>query len=328
MGLQELFLKLEFSWHEFSGYSDVEQLIEKEHTLRTVSKQGGFTLIELLVVIAIIAILSAILFPVFARAKAAALQTSCAAGTKQQATSLLLYQTDYDDRFPQGLSKVAGSRVWAGVGWAGQTYPYLRSAAVYACASDVPASNDPKNARVSYTININLTTGPSLVDSPSGGSDGGLATDELTNPSKTVAFFEVSGYSVNLTETREGADTGNTSKNFSPSANGLDHRLYGQLQWRTKAENQYVTGYLGGRVPSDPVGTQFASANGRHPGGSNYVFADGHLGRRMGASVSSGLPALAPSCPQDNFPPTSLCFGKFRAAGSEYSSDVVTFSSL
>jgi len=60
----------------------------------------GFTLIELLVVIAIIAILAAILFPVFARAREKARQTSCTANLKQLALGMLMYAQDYDERFP------------------------------------------------------------------------------------------------------------------------------------------------------------------------------------------------------------------------------------
>jgi prepilin-type N-terminal cleavage/methylation domain-containing protein/prepilin-type processing-associated H-X9-DG protein len=60
----------------------------------------GFTLIELLVVIAIIAILAAILFPVFAQAKAAAKKISCVSNTKQTALAALMYSNDYDDGLP------------------------------------------------------------------------------------------------------------------------------------------------------------------------------------------------------------------------------------
>jgi len=62
--------------------------------------QNGFTLIELLVVIAIIAILAAILFPVFARAKQAAKQTACLSNAKQIGTCQKMYMTDYDDMAP------------------------------------------------------------------------------------------------------------------------------------------------------------------------------------------------------------------------------------
>lgn len=61
----------------------------------------AFTLIELLVVIAIIAILAAILFPVFAQAKAAAKQVHCVSNTKQTALAALMYATDYDDVIPR-----------------------------------------------------------------------------------------------------------------------------------------------------------------------------------------------------------------------------------
>src|SRR5687767_14347260 len=60
----------------------------------------AFTLIELLVVIAIIAILAAILFPVFARAKEAAKKSSCLSNLKQIALGFNMYVTDFDDRMP------------------------------------------------------------------------------------------------------------------------------------------------------------------------------------------------------------------------------------
>ncbi len=64
----------------------------------------AFTLIELLVVIAIIAILAAILFPVFAQAKEAAKKTACLTNYKQTGTAMLIYTTDANDEFPQGYS--------------------------------------------------------------------------------------------------------------------------------------------------------------------------------------------------------------------------------
>jgi prepilin-type N-terminal cleavage/methylation domain-containing protein len=63
----------------------------------------GFTLIELLVVIAIIGILAALLFPVFARAKAQAKQTSCLSNLKQIGSAITLYMGDYDDVFPHAV---------------------------------------------------------------------------------------------------------------------------------------------------------------------------------------------------------------------------------
>src|SRR5688500_5289609 len=68
--------------------------------VRTAAKRG-FTLIELLVVIAIIAILAAILFPVFARAREAARKTTCQSNLKQISTGVRMYMQDYDEFFPR-----------------------------------------------------------------------------------------------------------------------------------------------------------------------------------------------------------------------------------
>ncbi len=73
-------------------------------------KQKGFTLIELLVVIAIIAILAAILFPVFSQAREKARQTSCLSNFKQIGLSVRMYSQDYDEKFPMGT--YPGPRNW------------------------------------------------------------------------------------------------------------------------------------------------------------------------------------------------------------------------
>ena len=71
-------------------------------------RRNGFTLIELLVVIAIIAILAAILFPVFARAREKARQASCQSNLKQLTLGLLMYAQDYDTRYPIGSYTATG----------------------------------------------------------------------------------------------------------------------------------------------------------------------------------------------------------------------------
>jgi len=99
--------------------------------------RSGFTLIELLVVIAIIAILAAILFPVFAQAREKARQTSCLSNEKQLALGMLQYAQDYDETYPIGFT----SDNPAGWGlpqdsWPAKIQPYLKNFQVFACPSD------------------------------------------------------------------------------------------------------------------------------------------------------------------------------------------------
>jgi len=95
-------------------------------------KRHGFTLIELLVVIAIIAILAAILFPVFARAREQARKTSCLSNTKQIALAFNMYQTDHDSAYPSvyddNLGYTKGRIIWAD-----KIYPYVKNRQIFVC---------------------------------------------------------------------------------------------------------------------------------------------------------------------------------------------------
>lgn len=109
--------------------------------MQRIRRTQGFTLIELLVVIAIIAILAAILFPVFAQAREKARQASCSSNLKQLGIATLMYCQDYDEMFP--LSQYADASVYwfgarAGSGWdktKGLLYPYTRNHQIQRCPS-------------------------------------------------------------------------------------------------------------------------------------------------------------------------------------------------
>ena len=88
------------------------------------NRRTGFTLIELLVVIAIIAILAAILFPVFAQAREKARQTSCLSNAKQLGLGISMYVQDYDETMPFACGWYANQWLWPFVG---DTPPDLRS---------------------------------------------------------------------------------------------------------------------------------------------------------------------------------------------------------
>ena len=87
----------------------------------------AFTLIELLVVIAIIAILAAILFPVFTQAKVAAKKTQSLSNVKQLGTSMQIYMSNSDDYLP--MSEYGGGSAAAGnyISWATAIYPYVKN---------------------------------------------------------------------------------------------------------------------------------------------------------------------------------------------------------
>ena len=100
-------------------------------------QRRGFTLIELLVVIAIIAILAAILFPVFARAREKARQTSCLSNMKQLGLGLSMYAQDFDEKL---CIHCPGWPEYDGTNhhpcWAGQIFPYVKNTQIYACPSE------------------------------------------------------------------------------------------------------------------------------------------------------------------------------------------------
>jgi prepilin-type N-terminal cleavage/methylation domain-containing protein/prepilin-type processing-associated H-X9-DG protein len=101
----------------------------------------GFTLIELLVVIAIIAILAAILFPVFARAREKARQASCTSNVKQISLGLLMYVQDYDEMF--GLAGgYGGDATWAPQ-WPIAIQPYLKNWQILRCPSNLYRADAP-----------------------------------------------------------------------------------------------------------------------------------------------------------------------------------------
>jgi prepilin-type N-terminal cleavage/methylation domain-containing protein/prepilin-type processing-associated H-X9-DG protein len=92
----------------------------------------GFTLIELLVVIAIIAILAAILFPVFAKAREKARQSSCLSNVKQLGLGFMQYAQDYDEMLPQDYRCPWATRYT----WRAMIYPYVKNGQVFSCPSD------------------------------------------------------------------------------------------------------------------------------------------------------------------------------------------------
>lgn len=108
--------------------------------MRRLKLLRGFTLIELLVVIAIIAILAAILMPVFAQAREKARSASCQNNLKNLSMAFAMYRSDYDTRFPFGGWNSAARRVT--MDWQNSISPYVKSKGVYRCPSSTEFDED------------------------------------------------------------------------------------------------------------------------------------------------------------------------------------------
>jgi len=159
------------------------------------SSRRGFTLIELLVVIAIIAILAAILFPVFARAREKARQTSCLSNVKQIGVALMMYTQDYDEVMPQYLILTGRSLqtdlpdIGAGndyTVWQDRLYPYVKNWQMWVCPSGGGYRNTPRAYQGSYAGNYNYVF--------SHWSDWTKSLSDFERPAETFAVLEGVSY--------------------------------------------------------------------------------------------------------------------------------------
>lgn len=211
--------------------------------------QKGFTLIELLVVIAIIAILAAILFPVFARARENARRSSCSSNLKQLGLAFMQYTQDYDESYPgyyNSTTEPAPGGNWVpGVWyWPQILYPYHKSNQVFVCPSGVGAmSNAPVGGH--YGANLLITTNVAA-------GVASLKQSALSGPAGTYLA----------------ADWGNIIMHpaYAPGPDYTNFYLPG-------------SGKLGGMPASPDISSVYQGdyQNGRHLEGINIAFADGHV---------------------------------------------------
>jgi prepilin-type N-terminal cleavage/methylation domain-containing protein len=110
--------------------------------MRVQNSRPGFTLFELLVVIAIIALLAAILFPVFAQAREKARQTSCLSNLKQLGTAMLMYSADHDGLFPPAVGRQPQQVNAYEFSWLHRLEPYTKNLGIFICPSSRYHSTD------------------------------------------------------------------------------------------------------------------------------------------------------------------------------------------
>ena len=279
-------------------------------------KRNAFTLIELLVVIAIIAILAAILFPVFAKVREKARQTQCLSNAKQLGMGFIQYAQDNDETYPTNGTGHVNPWYFLGCGWAGQIYPYIKSAGVYHCPDDSTApikeANDTAEP-ISYAVNLNINR------TDNGGAFTQLAS--TNSPASTVLLCEAFGSVANVTSSIEATGTGI----FSPSTNGPGNTQGGSS----------IAGLGTGMLSGDPKTVPGSSSpswvhynTARHTDGSVFLMCDGHAKWLKGSSVSRGDTADNPTCNQDNSPSLAGCSGGVKAAGTQNGRFAATFSPI
>jgi prepilin-type N-terminal cleavage/methylation domain-containing protein/prepilin-type processing-associated H-X9-DG protein len=276
--------------------------------------RSAFTLIELLVVIAIIAILAAILFPVFAQAREKARQISCLSNVKQLGLGFMQYEQDNDEQFPANQYN-SGTNRFLGQGWGGKIYPYVKSAGVYKCPDDQQAgavNGTIISYTISYAANLSfLRTDPGSSTDPHPGP----FLSKLTAPAKTVLLTEITG------------DYGPITDPTETTASGVPAIVSGVCDSQGAHE---TSGCLGGKncsVTAPTASGGFTAKIGLHTGGSNFLLADGHAKWFQGSQVSPGSVAIAEDCAQLGGSPADCTTSvASMAAGTGNSSYAATFS--
>lgn len=262
-------------------------------------KLQGFTLIELLVVIAIIAILAAILFPVFQKVRENARRTACLSNTKQLGLAFIQYSQDYDEQLPYCFY---GSPQ----GWAGHVYPFVKSTEVFHCPDDsTPSYSSTGNntaVPVSYAMNQDLT--------PSSGDDAqhrspSYSLAHFTAPASIVLIYEVSGAIVDVTTNDESTHNFNGSppSGFESAAGNGCNAFSGKWGGGNGAGSGGSAGLalaLGPGLSQRPAAQIAFGGPARHTAGANYILCDGHAKYFLPPSVSTGYGACASTDVQDS----------------------------
>ena len=262
-------------------------------------RSQAFTLIELLVVIAIIAILAAILFPVFQKVRENARRTSCLSNEKQLGLAFTQYTQDYDERYTYGINNSAAGGKNLGQGWGGQIYTYVKSTGVYKCPDD---STNTATAGaltaypVSYAFNANAK---------------GSALSQFNAPASTVLLCEAFGPVARIDQTDEGLSFGpGNYDDFSGTTDGIPDQtnsIPGGVLCDADVcghgygggyDMQLATGVMAGGPNGMPAPSDYTVAGnpspytsgavGIHTGGSNFLMADGHAKYLRPEQVSSG----------------------------------------
>jgi prepilin-type N-terminal cleavage/methylation domain-containing protein/prepilin-type processing-associated H-X9-DG protein len=248
------------------------------------SRRMGFTLIELLVVIAIIAILAAILFPVFARARENARRSSCQSNLKQIGLGIVQYVQDYDERFPFAYNKLdSGTSSAPIIGWIDTLQPYLKSEQIFQCPSqpnrDVPPFAEADNGGFGasdYFYNSNIMAGGTSSSCPTLGvvAKFGVKQAEIDNTANVVIIGDGG---------RGGKHNFANSPPQAAYVDGQDEVGVAAPDNTRRPNSRYVPGWYTKNTlnPYDNWafrdGKYMNQVNKTHLDGMNIGFVDGHV---------------------------------------------------
>ena len=271
----------------------------------------GFTLIELLVVIAIIAILAAILFPVFQSVRENARRAACESNMKQLGIAITQYTQDSDERLPMG-SSAGRDNFGAGDGWAGRIYPFVKSAGAFACPDDVASPVQNAFAGSIYTLSpVSFAYNADLSGAVSLGIQG--AASRLNAPTKTILLCEVTAAASDpsaqdaqaVADLSTPDEWGGQGAGVSPCMDGSPasdgETAFVLAPGGTSCSLPLATGFMGVSGPramnfQAGPGKFYTAPVGRHSNGSNFLFCDGHVKWLRGSQVSTG-PVLGSDSP-------------------------------
>jgi prepilin-type N-terminal cleavage/methylation domain-containing protein/prepilin-type processing-associated H-X9-DG protein len=225
-------------------------------------RRRGFTLIELLVVIAIIAILAAILFPVFSQAREKARQTMCLSNQKQIATGIIMYAQDYDELLLPWLTRRAyAAQPRSERLWTGSIQPYLKSGGSF--------PNSGVMVCPSWDQNRLVLAGQTLC-SPA--QD--LAPAFAMTPVEMYAHY---GIALPQPTVAGGGTAADPYYHFPGSGQlGPVDVTLGLAQILRPADTAYISDGVTLGVPGANVSGWACHSANAHIGGGNFVFLDGH----------------------------------------------------
>ena len=244
-------------------------------------RTGAFTLIELLVVIAIIAILAAILFPVFAKAREKARSSSCQSNLKQLGTALMMYVQDYDEMYPYSYYYVNGTGGSGGYfHWSYNAQGYIKSQQVFVCPSDKNKGLAPTNTFDYQVPALSYVSNEVLMGRPRAHFRA-VSMAAVDAPAELIALTDMTDYPMAVGGSSGPSGAALKSHRPANACTPWDNDSAASASYTTLTAGEAQAAFDAAAAATAPLGEGEAhikyTSPDRHTGGANYCFADGHV---------------------------------------------------